>query len=169
MIPFNDPPRTADEETTLLGFLNSHRAMVLWKLEGLDEEQARRSTVDSGTSPLGVVKHLAWVERWWFVDYIGGKALDYPWSDDDPDADWRIEDEESIASISRFYADCVGEANEAIATAESLDATGPEVGSGARSLRWVLVHMIEETARHLGHMDILIEQVADRVGYMPGN
>lgn len=168
MLPFNHPERTADERTTLISFLDYHRAMILWKLDGLDEDQARRSMVDSGTSLLGIVRHLAWVERWWFVDYIGGTDLDYPWTDDDPDADWRIEDGESIASISQLYVDAVDEANAVIAAVPDLDITGSKL-EVPRSLRWVLVHMIEEVARHLGHADILREQIDGTTGYLPGD
>ena len=79
------------EFDTLRGILNDQRSLMVWKLDGLDLEQAGRSMVPSGTSLLGMVKHLAWVERWWFVEFIGGGKPDYPWSDEDPDADWRIE------------------------------------------------------------------------------
>lgn len=166
MLPFNRPERTADERSTLLSFLEFQRAMLLWKLDGLDDEQAGTPKVGSGTSILGVVKHLAWVERFWFVHYLGGAEVEFPWSDEDPDADWRIEDDDSISSISQLYVGAVAEANQVIAAATDLDA----VGSGLddpRSLRWVLVHMIEETARHLGHVDILREQTDGATGYVP--
>ena len=80
--------------------------------------------MSSGTSLLGVVKHMAWVEQWWFVEFIGGGSPDYPWSDDDPDADFRIEDGETIAGICDLYADSVSKAHGVIANAESLDVTG---------------------------------------------
>lgn len=150
----------------LVSFLDSHRAMMLWKLQDLDEEQARRPVVDSGTNLLGLVKHLAWVERWWFVDYIGGTDIEYPWSEDDRDADFRIEDEETIALISHLYVDAVGEANAAIAAAPDLEVLGRR-GDAPHSLRWILVHMIEETARHLGHADIVRELIDGSTGYLP--
>lgn len=148
--------------------LNELRAVVLWKLDGLDEEQASRPMVPSGTSLLGIVKHLAWVERWWFVDFIGGEKLEYPWSEQDPDADFRIEDHETIVSISRLYADAVGEANAVIAAAPNLDVAGA-LDSGPRSLRWVLAHMIDETGRHAGHSDIIRELIDGATGYYPGD
>jgi hypothetical protein len=166
MLPFIKPPRTGNERETLKAFLDGQRSLLLWKLEGLQLEEASRSTVPSATSLLGLVKHMAWVEQWWFLDFIGGAKPDYPWSEEDPDADWRIEDGETIESISRFYVDSVGEANAVIDGAESLDVTGT-IGGHPRSLRWVLVHMIEETARHAGHADIIREQVDGTVGYMP--
>lgn len=166
MLAFPDEPKTADERTTLRASLDLHRALLLWKLDGLSENDAKRAVVPSGTSMLGLVKHLAWVEQWWFVDFIGGGFPDYPWSDDDPDADFRIEDDETIESVSQLYADSVAEANAVIDGAASLDVTG-EVGGGQRSLRWVLVHMIEETARHAGHADIIRELIDGTTGYFP--
>ena len=166
MLPFEHPPHTAPEKETLQGFLDAHRAMMLWKLDGLTKEQATQRTVGSTTTLLGVVKHLAWVERWWFGDFIGGQSFDYPWSDEDPDADWRIEDDETVESVSALYAEAVAEANAVIDEAESLEVTGT-VRGGERSLRWVLVHMIDETARHLGQMDIVREIVDGTTGYLP--
>lgn len=166
MLPTPEVPTTADERSTLTALLDEQRSLLLWKLEGLDEEQARRPMVDSGTSMLGLVKHLAWVERYWFVDIIGGGDVEYPWTDEDPDADFRIEPDETIDEIRRLYVDAVGEANAVIAAAENLDVTG-QVRTGVRSLRWVLLHMVEETARHLGHADIIREQLDGTTGYGP--
>lgn len=150
----------------LQSFLDSQRALLLWKLQKVDEEGARLPVVDSGTNLLGIVKHLAWVERWWFVDFIGGQDLDYPWSDEDPDADFRVGDDETIESISQLFVDAVAEANAAIAAVPDLDFLGRK-GENPRSLRWVLLHMIEETARHLGHADIVRELVDGTTGYLP--
>ena len=168
MITFTHPPRTAGEKETLVGFLEAQRAILAWKLDGLTEEDARRAMVPSGTSMLGLVKHMAWVERWWFVEFIGGGSPAYPWSESDPDAGWRIEDDETIASITRLYADAIAEANGEIDKAESLELTGI-VRDTERSLRWTLVHMIEETARHAGHADIIREMIDSTTGYLPGD
>lgn len=171
MLPFELAPTTADELTTLRAMLDMQRSILLWKLDGLSEEDARRPLVRSGTSLLGVVKHMAWVEQWWFVEFIAGGSPDYPWSNDDPDADFRIEEDETIAGISQLYADSVAQADEVVANAQSLDVTGTlpddESDRRQRSLRWVLVHMIEETARHAGHLDIIRELIDDTTGYYP--
>ncbi len=171
MLRFHLAPTTTHEQPTLQGMLDMQRSILLWKLDGVSEEDARRPLVSSGTSLLGILKHMAWVELWWFVEFIGGSSLDYPWSDEDPDADFRIEHGETIAGISQFYADSVSQANEVIANAESLEVTGSlpsgEPDRRQRSLRWVLVHMIEETARHAGHLDILRELIDDSTGYYP--
>jgi len=171
MLPFQASDTTADEKTTLVGMLDMQRSILLWKLEGVSQDDAQRSFVASGTCLLGVVKHMAWVEQWWFVDFIGGGSPDYPWSADDPDADFRIEHDEMIESISQLYADSVAQANAVIAAAQSLDITGTlpndESDRSVRSLRWVLVHMVEETARHAGHLDIIRELIDGSTGYYP--
>ena len=166
MLPFEWAPPQGGERESLVGFLNQNRSVMLWKLEGLNEDLARRAAVPSGTSMLGLIKHLAWVERGWFLRIIGGQEIDYPWTDEDPDGDFRIEEDETITSISQLYVDAVKEANAAIEAADSLDVTGTRRGK-ERSLRWVLIHMIEETARHAGHADIIRETLDGVTGYLP--
>ena len=152
-----EPPYLGDEAETLAGFLDFHRATLLWKLEGLDDEQLRRPMVPSGTSLLGMVKHLAYVERWWFQQVWAGREVTYPWTDEDPDADWRVEPSETTEDILALYRGECARSRE-IAAAASLDGVAHHP-RGERSRRWILVHMIEETARHNGHADILREQL----------
>jgi hypothetical protein len=159
-------PKTGDEKETLLGFLGENRAVIVWKLEGVSEEDARRPMVDSGTTLLGLVKHLAWVERWWFEHNFAGKDVDFPWSDDDPDADFHIEDDETIADIVALYEEAVAGSNGVIEVAE-LDELSAISTRGERSLRWIMGHMIEETARHAGHADIVRELIDGKTGYLP--
>jgi uncharacterized damage-inducible protein DinB len=160
-------PKTGTESETLFAFLDNNRAVMVWKLKGLSEEDARRPMVESGTSMLGLVKHLAWVERWWFVFNFAGKDVDFPWTDDDPDADFRIEEDETIADIVGLYEAAVADSN-AIIEGADLDDLAAESGSGVkRSLRWIVGHMVEETARHAGHADIVRELIDDTTGYMP--
>jgi uncharacterized damage-inducible protein DinB len=150
-------PFTGAEKESLKVALDRHRDAVLWKLEGLDDEQLRRPMVPSGTSLLGMVKHLAYVERWWFQQVWAGREATYPFTDEDPDADWRVEPSETTADILALYrGEC--DASREIVAAASLD----EVAHHPRrklSRRWILVHMIEETARHNGQADILREQL----------
>ena len=171
MLPFEPSKTTADEKMTLVDMLDMQRSILLWKLEGVSQDDARRSFVASGTCLVCVVKHMAWVEQWWFLDFIGGGSPDYPWSADDPDADFRIEPDEMIESISQSYADSLAQANVVIAAAQNLDITGTlpnyESDRSVRSLRWVLVHMIEETARHAGQLDIIRELIDGSTGYYP--
>ncbi len=161
-----DYSRAGSEKEILHATLQKNRAVMLWKLDGLTLEQAKTPGVTSGTSLFGLVKHLAWVERWWFGDFIGSQEFDYPWSDDDPDADWRAEDGETIEWLREFYVQCCDAADEVI-EATDLDFTVTRGGRDPRSHRWVLAHMIEETARHAGHADILRELLDDTTGYYP--
>ena len=166
MLPFPDVPRTGQEQETLYGSLNDQRALMLWKIEGITKEQGMQSVVPSNTSLLGLIKHLAYVEKWWFLECIGRQKPEYPWTEEDLDADFRIEDDETVDSIRELYAAAVADSNAVIEAAESLDITG-ESQLGPRSLRWVIVHMIEETARHCGHADIIREQIDGVTGYWP--
>lgn len=160
-------PKHGSEKETLLAFLDNNRAVMVWKLDGLSEGDARRPMVRSGTNMLGLVKHLAWVERWWFEDNFAGREVDFPWSDDDPDADFRVEAEESIADIVTLYEVAVADSNEIIDSADLDDLAAVSRDGVSRSLRWIVGHMVEETARHAGHADIVRELIDDNTGYMP--
>jgi uncharacterized damage-inducible protein DinB len=160
-----EPPLLGDETETLAGFLDYHRATLLWKLEGLDDEQLRRAMVPSGTSLLGLVKHLAYVERWWFQGVWAGQEVSFPWTKEDPDADWRIEPDETTEDVLALYDGECDRSREIVAVASSLDeAVVHPRWKEEVSRRWILVHMIEETARHVGHADILREQLDGAVG-----
>ncbi len=160
-------PKHGSEKETLLAFLDNNRAVMVWKLDGLSEGDARRPMVRSGTNMLGLVKHLAWVERWWFEYNFVGREVDVPWSDDDPDADFRVEDEETIADIVALYAVAVAHSNQIIDSADLDDLSAVSRDGVSRSLRWIVGHMVEETACHAGHADIVRELIDDNTGYMP--
>lgn len=160
-------PKHGSEKETLLAFLDNNRAVMVWKLDGLSEGDARRPMVRSGTNMLGLVKHLAWVERWWFEYNFAGREVDFPWSDDDPDADFRVEAEESIADIVTLYEVSVADSNGIIDSADLDDLAAVSRDGVSRSLRWIVGHMVEETARHAGHADIVRELIDDNTGYMP--
>jgi len=151
------PPRTApDERSTLTGFLDHLRAAVAAKAEGVPEPAVRTPGVPSGTSLLGLVKHLAAVERFAF---LGEDARDWG-------ATMRVEPGESAADLLADYREAVRRANEVIAAHPDLELPAPRPprrGTGP-SMRWTLVHRIEETGRHAGHADILREQVDGSTG-----
>ncbi len=161
-----EPAYVADERESLEAMLDEQRALVLWKLEGIAEVAASTSPVPSGITVLGVVKHLAWVERDFFAGDVAGRSIDPPWSAADPDADWRIEPGETVQSVSAFYAEAVTE-SQAILAESGLDDVIDLGGGEQRSVRWIVLHLIEETARHLGHMDILRELADGSTGYVP--
>ena len=156
-------PFTGGEKESLHVSLDRHRDVVLWKLEGLDEEQARRPMTPSGTSLLGLVKHLAAVEYGWFCETFGRDTEVLPFDEDDENADLRPGPHETTEDIVAFYrrarinADRVIEDND-------LDELGRAWFGDEVSLRWVLIHMIEETARHAGHMDIVRELIDGTTG-----
>ncbi|WP_042381481.1 DinB family protein [Streptacidiphilus melanogenes] len=156
-------PHTGTEKEILLHSMERHRTAVRWKLEGLDDEQLRRQLVPSGTSLLGLVKHLAAVEYGWFCETFGAKSEPLPFDDDDTDADLRVEPGETTADLLAFYDRACAAAN-AVIVSTDLDATGTSWSGAEVSMRWVLVHMIEETARHAGHVDILRELLDGMTG-----
>jgi uncharacterized damage-inducible protein DinB len=161
-----EPPHAGGEAETLSGFLDFQRATLLWKLEGLDDEQLRRPMVPSGTSLLGIVKHLAYVERGWFQEVWASQEITVPWTREDPDADWRIEPDETTQDILALYEGECDRSREIVAAASSLDevAEHPRRTGWKMSRRWILTHMLEETARHVGHADILREQLDGATG-----
>lgn len=157
-------PYEADEKTTLLAALQSHREVMLWKLDGLSDEDVRRPMVPSGTSLIGLVKHLANAEYGWFCETFGRPTEPLTDISADPEADMRAADGEATEDIVAFYRRAWAAADAAILEL-SLDRTGTSYAGTTVSLRWVLVHMIEDTVRHAGHADILRELIDGGTGH----
>ncbi|MFI2611647.1 DinB family protein [Kitasatospora sp. NPDC018619] len=156
------PSLNADEPTTLLAFLDYLRAAVAAKLDGVSDEDARRPGVASGTSLLWLVRHLAVVEDNWFTWAYQGVGEQPRDSDEEP------LDGATVAEELAAYRAAVERSNAVAAAAPDLDRPGvrslrPDAAEGP-SLRWVLVHMIEETGRHAGHADIIREQLDGATG-----
>ncbi|MER7844383.1 DinB family protein [Kitasatospora sp. NPDC096077] len=150
-------PFTGDEKESLHAALERHRNVVLWKVQGLDDEQLRRPLTPSGTNLLGLVKHLGGAELGWFRETFGRETGPLPFDvDADDESDLRIEPHESTADVLAFYARARAAADEVIAELD-LEDTGTSWSGRTVSLRWVLIHMTTETARHAGHLDILRE------------
>ncbi|HSG79446.1 MAG TPA: DinB family protein [Acidimicrobiia bacterium] len=152
-----------DEFALLERFLDFQRHSIVRKAQGLERDDATRSFVDSATTLLGIVKHLADVERWWFAAVFAGEQVGFRWTDEDPDADWRIEDDETVEGIVADYEAACIRSREIVAGRSPLDIAAHEEYRST-TLRWILVHMIEETARHAGHADILRELTDGVVG-----
>jgi uncharacterized damage-inducible protein DinB len=156
-------PFTGDEKQSLHVSLDRHRDAVLWKLEGLDDTNLRRAMTPSGTNLLGLVKHLAAVEYGWFCQTFGRQTEPLPDVEEDPNADMRARPEETTQDILAFYGRARAAADRVIEELE-LDQTGTAWFGDAVSLRWVLIHMVEETARHAGHIDIVRELIDGMTG-----
>jgi uncharacterized damage-inducible protein DinB len=152
-------PVGGDEKDVLGGFLDHYRATLLGICEGLTEEQLRRPMVPSGTSLLGLVKHLAYVEVGWFQENVANEPYDYPFDVNDPVADFRFSDDETKEDIFDLYREACARSREVLAAASLDDMIESPKRSRDYNVRWVVVHMIEETARHAGHADILREMI----------
>ena len=167
--PRDEPTHTADERTTLVEFLRWQRQTLEVKCSGLGPaELARRSVEPATLSLLGLLRHMADVERHWFRRVLNAEdAPAYFWSDADEDGDFNgaLPDADVVAEAWDLWRQEVANAEAFVAGAPTLDVTGEHPRGGTRSLRWVLVHMIEEYARHNGHADLLRERIDGRVGY----
>jgi Protein of unknown function (DUF664) len=157
------PPEDGAERETMTGLLDFLRATVVNKVAGLTDEQAfARPARPSTLTPAGVVKHLAGVERFWFSIDFAGADLPWPWPDDDPHGNFPLAADDTLAKIVADYiSEC--ERSRAAIRQASLDdmARGPDMHF---NLRYALAHMIEETARHCGHLDILRERIDGMTG-----
>jgi uncharacterized damage-inducible protein DinB len=151
------PPRPiGDERTTVLELLQFQRESVVRKVDGLDDAAARQRLVDSDTTLLWLVKHLAQAEDLWILRRFAGGAGVVT-----TDA---VTDEDTLAGAVEAYRATWARVDEAIAGAD-LDQLCADTGTESPvSLRWVLMHLLEETARHAGHADILRELIDGRTG-----
>jgi uncharacterized damage-inducible protein DinB len=160
------PPFDGDERTQLVGWLDLQRAIVRWKCEGLSDEEAHRALLPS--SPLmtmaGLLAHLRWTEHGWFeVKFLGGDPTSNPQYAEERDLDMRA-DGVALSTLLADYERQCARSNEIIA-AHPLETPSTATRSGNQSLRWIVTHMIEETARHAGHADIIRELLDGQRGY----
>ncbi len=153
----------------LLAFLDQNRAIMTWKASGMSDEDARMAPFASDTSMIGMLQHLAIVETSWFQDIFAGRDVEWGFDfDADRDAEWHLDGTEALADAIAMYEEAI-EASNAILDAHGLDDISAREPSGTSyTLRWIVIHMIEETARHAGHADILREHLDGTLGYMPG-
>lgn len=155
---------TAGERQQLEAFLEYYREVITAKLRGLGEQDARRRLVPSLTTPIGLAKHAAAVERGWFQHRLGQRPREEITGNSVGDgASWLVEPDESVAAVIAEYRAACAESRE-VASAFELDHTVAHPRLGRVSLRWIYLHMIEELARHCGHADILREQIDGATG-----
>ena len=149
--PFESPD---DERAGLALFLDVQRQALLHKLVGLSDEQATSHPTVSTLSMLTLVKHVAYVERRWFQLEIARRDIDGLWPPPD-DRELRVEPDDTVASIAAFYEAVIAENRHILAKVDELDSPS---ATGVNR-RWVLLHLIEELARHAGHADLLREAI----------
>ena len=161
-------PFTGAEKESLKVSLDRHRDAVLWKLGGLGDDDLRRPMVPSGTSLLGLIKHLGSVEYGWFCETFGRPTEPLPFDENDPESDMRARPDETTEDVLAFYGRARAAADQVIDELDVED-TGTAWFGDAVTMRWVLIHMVEETARHAGHIDILRELIDGMAGdHRPG-
>jgi uncharacterized damage-inducible protein DinB len=169
-----EPPLAADETATLLGFLDYQRATLAWKCGGLDAAGLAATTAASSMTLGGLLKHLALVEDSWFSRWLHGHDRQPPWDtvdwQADPDWEWHSAAHDTPEQLLTLWQDAVARSRslvaEALADGRGLDRPAKRTWPDGRapSLRWILVHMIEEYARHNGHADLLRESIDGEVG-----
>ena len=161
-----DPPLVAQEREMLDAWLDYHRATLAVKCEGLTDDQLRAQAVPpSSLSLLGLVRHMGEVERSWFRRVLSGEqAPPRYYSDENRDGDFDDVADAGVAEAFGYWRDECAHARERVAAAASLDVTGTGREGERYSLRWIMVHMIEEYARHNGHADLLRERIDGTVG-----
>lgn len=169
-VPRSEPPFAADEMTMLRSFLDYYRATILRQAEGLDAAQLATTLPPAEMTLGGMLKHLAFVESHWFDVVLRGASYPAPFDavdwDADRDWDWHSAGEDAPEDLRALLRAAIDRADaatdEALAGADGLDT--PSVRRSRHSdeaftLRWILVHMIEEYARHAGHADLIRESV----------
>jgi uncharacterized damage-inducible protein DinB len=170
-----EPPLESGEVATLLGFLDWQRATLEWKCRGLSDEQLRVARPPSAITLGGLLKHMARVEDSWFTKVIGGQPMPEPWASADAEAGrewvWHSAASDSGDDLRALWAERVGRSRAVVrarldeggdaALSQAYPAWG---GQGRASLRWVLMHMVEEYARHNGHADLIRESIDGQTG-----
>jgi hypothetical protein len=158
----------ADERTALIQRLDQYRAITRAALVDLDwVDASTRLLPATDLTIAGIVKHLAWAEDRWFQGRMLGVPMPAPWDTpgvDDPDQAMRLADGDSVDGIVELYSSACRRSRAAAAGCDSLDAVAkvPSFGVGPVNLRWILVHMFDETARHAGHLDLLRDSLRTR-------
>lgn len=155
-VPFSGP----DENTGFALFLDEQRRAILSKLDGLSDDQAKARPTVSDFCMLTLVKHVAFVERRWFQLEIARRDIPGLWPPPD-DRELRVEPDDTVASIRDLYETIIADNRSILASVENLDDVAETTGVNRR---WVLLHLVEELARHAGHADILREAIDGRKG-----
>ena len=154
-------PDGAAADSVLLAFLDAQRDRAFEIVAGLDETQLRTATLPSGWTPVELIEHLGHAERHWFQEVLLGAADPLPWTDE-PDGASR-----STETVFAFYRGQIARARALVASTPLSTPPRGRHGRGdeqVTDLRFIVLHMIEETARHLGHLDAARELIDGRTG-----
>ena len=167
-----EPPVAGDEAATLLGFLERQRATFAWKCAGLDAVGLRATLAPSAMTLGGMLKHLARFEDDMSTEWLHGRAQIAPWDavdwGADPAWDWRTAADDDPEQLYARWQDAVARSRALFAEALAVDGPARQGANGAApTLRYILLNMIEEYARHNGHADLIRESVDGRVGHDP--
>jgi hypothetical protein len=171
--PTPDPPFSADEAATLLGFLERQRAIFAWKTGGLDAAALRATLPPSSLTLGGMIKHLARFEDDMSTEWLLGQPQRAPWDavdwDTEHDWDWRTAADDTPEQLYALWTDAVSRSRAQFTAAINSGALDRLPGPSEQrpSLRYILLNMIEEYARHNGHADLIRESIDGLVGQDP--
>lgn len=165
------PPSCGPESGQLTAFLDHYRATMLRRADGLDAAELARPLAPSSLTLGGLLNHLAYVEDLWFQVRFAGNPPDPLWAvvdrEADPDHEFRTAADVAPDELRRRYEDACERSRAVVRTTDSFDqrAARPRSNGQYADLRWIMLHMIEETARHAGHADLLREAIDGTVGH----
>jgi uncharacterized damage-inducible protein DinB len=163
-------PRQGSERDTLIAFLDYHRELLIDKASGLTDEQLHTAVAPSSLTLGGLINHMAVVEDSWFTDDFAGNPIPEPWASApwDDDRDWELTSAPDVPTTVLFqrYRDAIERSDVILASVDDLDTLSTKLhpDGEAWSMRWILIHLIEETARHCGHADFIRESLDGSVG-----
>ncbi len=165
-MPRTDPAFRADPLTMLNQFLDYHRETLLMKIDGLSAAQLAVRLPTSELTLAGIVKHVALCEDSWFHQRMAGNPLPEPWAsapfDDDPDWDFHSAVDDSLVELTALYLAACERSRAVVASIADLAARSVDTdrnGTDHFTMGWIMMHMLEETARHNGHADLLRESI----------
>ena len=165
-----DPPVAADERATLLGFLDYHRDTLRLKAAGLSDVQLDICLAPSTMTLGGMLKHLAFVEHWWFDCVFDGHEYAEPWASvdwqADADWDWHSAADDSPEELRAMLDAAIAASDQVVARVTDLGQLSQRTSRRGSpfAMRWIITHMIEEYARHNGHADLIREWIDGEVG-----
>ena len=166
-MPLEEPTATtADPAALFAAYLRFYREKAIEKVSVLQVAEQRSSRLPSGWTPLELLRHLAYMERRWMVWGFLGEDVDEPWGDDGADSRWRVPDDVDLSDVATMLRE-VGDRVDRILASHALDEVappGPRFDGEPAPLSWICCHVLQEYARHVGHLDIAVELAGGPTG-----